>query len=151
VETVRNGDAALRASEQGYPHAVLFDLHIPILDGLTCVAVPWSRQGNRLADTGRTTTGKKLSRRRAFLTLAVGFAGSTTTFSIVYTVLLRPLPYPQPERLVAVSHTLQGISDAKVAIDHPCPGLRHKVIDSTSQDSASPLTAATQCSTPSKR
>ena len=42
----------------------------------------------------------------AFLTLAVGFGAATTTFSIVYTVLLRPLPYPQPDRLVDVSHQL---------------------------------------------
>ena len=43
----------------------------------------------------------------SFLTLAVGFGASTTMFTIVYTVLLRPLPYPDPERLVAISHTLQ--------------------------------------------
>lgn len=43
----------------------------------------------------------------AFLTLTVGLASATTVFSIVNTVLLRPLPYLQSERLVAVSHTLQ--------------------------------------------
>jgi putative ABC transport system permease protein len=43
----------------------------------------------------------------AFLTLAVGFGAATTIFSIVYAALLRPLPYPRPDRLVAISHTLQ--------------------------------------------
>ena len=42
----------------------------------------------------------------AFLTLAVGFGAATTTFSVVHTVLLRPLPYPQSDRLVDVSHQL---------------------------------------------
>jgi putative ABC transport system permease protein len=56
-------------------------------------------------------TVRRLRRARgftatAFLTLAVGFGAATTTFAIVYTVLLRPLPYPQPDRLVDVSHRL---------------------------------------------
>src|SRR5258706_12131419 len=55
---------------------------------------------------------RRLSRSRgftfsAFLTLAVGLGAATTIFSIVYAVLLRPLPYPKPERLVSLSHTLQ--------------------------------------------
>jgi putative ABC transport system permease protein len=38
----------------------------------------------------------------AILTLALGIGGSTSIFSVVYGVLLRPLPYPNAERIVRV-------------------------------------------------
>ena len=44
----------------------------------------------------------------AVLMLALGIGATTAIFSIVEGVLLRPLPFPHPEKLVALSDVLQG-------------------------------------------
>jgi len=47
----------------------------------------------------------------ALIALGVGMGIATAVFSVVYAVVLQPLPFPSPDQLVSIWSTRQGVAD----------------------------------------
>jgi predicted permease len=80
----------------------------------------WRRRRTRregaMATWARETVaaGRALARRPFFstivlVTLALGIGATVTIFTIVDAILIRPLPYPESERIVTFSHHAPGL------------------------------------------
>src|SRR5207237_7217626 len=55
----------------------------------------------------------------AVLTLTLGIGANTAIFSLLYQILLRPLPYPDAGRLVFVWNTYPGINLPQASVSIP--------------------------------
>ncbi len=81
------------------------------------------RRRQRIADMQYRHVFRRLARTPGFtliaaLTLALGIGATTAIFSVVEGVLLKPLPYPHPERLIGLWHAAPGVTAGRVDI---CP------------------------------
>ncbi len=65
----------------------------------------------------------------AILTLAFGIGATTAIFSIVEGVLLRPLPFPEPNKLVALGDILEGVDYGTDAPGVTAPGVQIYIRD----------------------
>ena len=66
----------------------------------------------------------------AIVTLALGIGANTAVFSVVKSVLLTPLPYREPDRLVTLWETLPGLSRAMISYpDYKDWRVRNRVFD----------------------
>ncbi|HEX5050038.1 MAG TPA: ABC transporter permease, partial [Gammaproteobacteria bacterium] len=83
---------------------------------MTTIASSLDSLGRELRHAVRGALRRPAYTLAAVLTLALGLGATTAIFSVVNTVLLKPLPYPNAERLVAISHVARNQGDGRIDV-----------------------------------
>ena len=79
----------------------------------------WDQLTQDLRYAVRTLRSAPAFAAAAVLTIALGIGATTAIFSVVEATLLRPLPYPDPDRLVSVIDDLPGVGSRDVGLSQP--------------------------------
>ena len=66
----------------------------------------WDALLRDVGSAARRLAGQRGFTLAALVTLALGIGANTAMFSVVHGLLLRPLPYPDPERIVRVGESM---------------------------------------------
>ena len=89
--------------------------------------------GNQLTHLLRRLRRAPLFTAVTLATIAIGVGANSAVFSVVNGVLLKPLPYPQPDNLVGVWHTAAGIGLKQVNMS-PSLYFTYRELSRTFQD-----------------
>jgi putative ABC transport system permease protein len=74
----------------------------------------WDDLRRDLRFAGRTLARNPGFSAVAVLTLALGIGATVAIFTVVNAVLLRPLPYPDADRVIAIRHHAPGLTQAEL-------------------------------------
>src|SRR5277367_5563127 len=75
-----------------------------------------TRFTDQLRQVARRLSRSPLFTTITLLTLAIGVGANTVIFSVIDGVLLKPLPYPRPDRLIGVWYSAPGVGFKDVNI-----------------------------------
>ena len=108
VDELMEGGMALKEAEQAAGREFG---NVTLLKERSREVWQWQRLESLLADLKHVF--RRLGRSPGFaitvvLTLAIGIGANTAVFSVLNSVLLRPLPYPEPEQLVSLHLNAPG-------------------------------------------
>jgi putative ABC transport system permease protein len=123
MEAGFSADEALRAAIDAFGDADAVAAECLNINGPTKQSGSWREPMYRIGrDIGY---GWRISRRNPLftaivvLTLGIGIGGNAAIFSVVNGVLIRPFPYAEPERVVHLLGTQQGVLSRHVYMSYP--------------------------------